>query len=233
MNKQLFEKLFIVSIFGVLITIFLGLVGYDSLRAALPFLPSAKNNANAEVVQLERNFAEGIISKHEYDSLSVIYKTKLSKSLDFNDKLLKKIEIPNWLKNLGFEPPKDMQIEPIFSEITSVKNAQEGFNSVELVYLGNYDTAVARATQYAKNLNLEKHSLVLQSEKSNSTGARFPLTFLNYHLGKPESEYLISVQVLASGKLTVMVTNNKQLNDRLLTYQPLNTRIKSPANHKK
>lgn len=234
MNKQLFEKLFIVSFFGILLTILLGIIGYDSLRAALPFLEKKNISPSSELMILEKKFMSGEISKLQYDSLTDNYKISVT-AKNFNVSSAEVIkEMPAWLKDLGFVPPVDMVFESVFSNYTSQSNPDEGFNSAELVYMGNYDTALIRAKHFAEVFKLKKHSL---APEINNLGknSKFvhPVTYLNYQLLKPTGDYLISVQVLPSGRLSFMFTNNKQLNDRLLTYQPLNNRVNNTTNRKK
>lgn len=234
MNKQLFQKLFIVSFFGILFTILIGIVGYDSIWAALPFVEKSKSKPDDELMLLEKKFMSGDISKAEYDSLTDIYKQKMEKIFFASSDAPISEEMPDWLKKLGFQPPANMVFEPIFSSYTSSSNPKEGFNSAELVYKGVYDTALLRSQQIAEMFNLEKHSLLPDNSKRQAdVKVLHPLVYLNYQLSKPSSDYLISAQVLPSGRLSVIFTNNKQLNAKLLAYQPLNNRVNSTVNRKK
>lgn len=234
MSKRLFEKLFIVSFIGVILTVIIGMVGYDSIRAAIPALKNDSKKPVNELMILEKSLLTGKISRQEYDSLADRIKTnKVSTDIVPSTRELER-ELPDWLKALGFKPPSDMVFEPVFSGYTALSNPEEGFNSAELVFSGNYDTALTRAKQYADFFKLQKHSLTPPQVKTR-VGPRVahPVVYLNYQLSKPAGKYLISVQVLPAGRLSLVFTDNNQLNEKLLTYKPLNNRRNNKMNRKK
>lgn len=234
MSKRLFEKLFIVSFIGVILTVIIGMVGYDSIRAAIPALKNDSKKPVNELMILEKSLLTGKISRQEYDSLADRIKSNIvSTDLALSTRELEK-ELPDWLKTLGFKPPSDMVFEPVFSGYTTISNPEEGFNSAELVFSGNYDTALVRAKQYADYYKLHKHSLTPSQVKiRKGPNVSHPVVYLNYQLSKPAGEYLISVQVLPSGRLSIVFTDNNQLNEKLLTYKPLNNRRNDEMNRKK
>jgi hypothetical protein len=124
----------------------------------------------------------------------------------------------------------------VFSNYTSVDDPAEGFNSVSLVYSGTYEQAMAEAARIAQNANLSsgrnfktKGSPVKNMDPKANCG----ISYMNYTLGNTDKDFLISMEVEPSGRLTIMVTDNKQLNECLLVYEPLNNRQNSAAKLKK
>jgi hypothetical protein len=69
--------------------------------------------------------------------------------------------------------------------------------------------------------------------KNQNLSANPEISYLNYSLGNTNLDFLISIHVEPSGRLTIMVTNNRQLNERLLVYGPLNNRQNGSAKQKK
>ena len=129
-----------------------------------------------------------------------------------------------------------MKFDQDFSNSTSVADPSEGFNSVSLVYTGSYEKAVEEAAKIAAKAKLSvggvfkaKGSPVKAGVKKTNTS----ISYVNYSLDKSNQDFLISIQVEPSGLLTLMVTDNKQLNKCLLAYQPLNNRMNSDSKQKK
>ena len=129
-----------------------------------------------------------------------------------------------------------MKFDPIFSNYTSIDDPSEGFNSVSLVYTGSYEQAIEQAEKIAVSAKLSAGRIFKAKGSPASKENVKPgssASYLNYSLGNTNHEYLISVQVEPSGRLTIMATDNKQLNERLLAYEPLNNRQNSAAKRKK
>jgi hypothetical protein len=144
--------------------------------------------------------------------------------------------MPDWVHSLGIIEPEGLKFDKIFSDYTSIDNPTEGFNSVLLVYTGSYEKAVEAANNLAVSAKLSiggvfkaKGSPANTAMHKNNT----EISYLNYSLGNTNQDFLISVQVEPSGRLTIMVTDNKQLKERLLAYEPLNNRLNSAAKQKK
>jgi hypothetical protein len=237
MTKVKVEKILVISFIGLIAIFFAGLGGNLILKAGLPVsLKKTQINFEKRLQTLEDDLASGLITRHEYDSVTDLLKVQVaqSKALQSDDQIPNRI--PDWVVKLGINEPDGLTFDPVFSDFTSVNNPTEGFNSVSLVYNGSYDKAVEEATKIAATAKLSVGGVFIA--KGNPVKTVLPdknsgICYMNYSLGNTSQNFLISVQVEPSGRLTIMVTDNKQLNDCLLAYEPLNNRHNSTAKQKK
>jgi len=237
MTKIKVGKYIFIFFIGLIAAYFVGIGGNGDLKAGLPAtVEKTEVNFEKHHKELEDSLAAGLISRHEFDSLSDILRAQKARLEAVNQESHIPDKMPEWVSKLGIIEPVGMKYEPMFSDYTSVENPSEGFNSVSLVYTGTYETAIAEAYKIAVNKNLsiggDFESKGNPAKKKPGT-ANSGISYLNYSLGKTDKDFLISVQVEHSGQLTIMVTDNKQLNERLLSYEPLNNRQNSAAKRKK
>jgi hypothetical protein len=144
--------------------------------------------------------------------------------------------MPEWVLHLGINEPEGLKLDGDFSSFTSVDDPSQGFNSVSLVYTGNYDKAIKEAEKIAEHLKLTSTgNFIAVGSPVNHTDLKLNkmIMYTNYSLGNSDQDFLISVQVEPSGKLILGVTDNKQLNKCLLAYAPLNNRQNSASKRKK
>jgi hypothetical protein len=237
MVKIKVEKNLVISFIGLIIIFLAGLGGNIVLKAGSPASVS-KTEVNFEkrLQSLEDDLVTGSITKHEFDSLSDILRIQIKRSEALTDESHTPDKIPDWVIKLGIKEPEGMKFDQDFSNSTSIADPSEGFNSVSLVYTGSYDKAIEEAAKIAANAKLSvggvfkaKGSPVKPDAKNVNSG----ISYVNYSLEKSDHDFLISVQVEPSGLLTIMVTDNKQLNDCLLAYEPLNNRQNSASKRKK
>jgi len=237
MTKNKVEKILVISFIGLIVASLVGLGGNIILKAGSPAsAPKTEVNFEKRLQTLEDDLEAGNITKHEFDSLSDILRIQIKRSQALTDESQSPDKIPDWVTELGIKEPEGMKFDQDFSNSTSVTDLSEGFNSVSLVYAGTYEKAVEEATKIAANAKLSvggvfkaKGSPVKPAFKNNNPA----ISYVNYSLEKADQDFLISVQVEPSGLLTIMVTDNKQLNKCLLTYDPLNNRQNSASKRKK
>jgi len=237
MTKVKVEKVVVIS-FIVLIGIFLvGLNGNRVLKAGSPDSdPKSEVNIEERLRTLEDELESGKIAKREYDSLANILRVQIrgSEAVENEPHIIDKM--PEWVTELGIPEPEGLRFDRDFSSFTSINNPSEGFNSVSLVYTGTYDNAVREAAKIAASAKLSlAGNFVAKGSPSKKTTFlnKNVVRYLNYSLDNTKQEFLISVQVDLSGRLTLAVTNNKQLNECLMAYAPLNNRHNSEAKRKK
>jgi hypothetical protein len=237
MTKIKVEKIIVISFIGLIVAFLIGLGGNIILKAGSPAsVPNTEVNFEKRLHSLEDDLLTGDITKHEFDSLSDILRIQIKRSVALMDESQSSDRIPDWVIKLGINEPGGMKFDPDFSNSTSITDPSEGFNSVSLVYNGTYEKAIEEATKIAANAKLsigrvfkakgspDKHVL----KNTNSA-----ISYVNYSLEKADQDFLISVEVEPSGLLTIMVTDNKQLNKCLLAYEPLNNRQNSALKRKK
>jgi hypothetical protein len=237
MTKLKVEKIIVISFIGLIVMFFVGFGGNIVLKAGLPS-SVAKPEVNFEkrLQLLEDKLASGDITRPEYDSLTDQLRLQIKRSEALQNESHNPDKMPTWVSNLGIREPDGMKFDQVFSNYTSVDNPSEGFNSISLVYTGPYETAIDEASKIAAAAKLSaggvfkaKGGPVRKYVPRNN----MPVSYLNYSLDKTNQDFLISLQVEPSGNLTIMVTDNKQLNARLLVYEPLNNRQHSTSKRKK
>ncbi|MDZ7741818.1 MAG: hypothetical protein U5Q03_08745 [Bacteroidota bacterium] len=123
--------------------------------------------------------------------------------------------LPAWAKELGLIEPGNMILDNDFSKKTSVDNEAEGFNSIKLVFEGDYNTALNQARLIAENAGIpmskEYARAYEMAEKYPSAGEQIKgISFMNYELGDKNVEYKISISVDEKGKLTMIAVNGNQ-----------------------
>lgn len=237
MTKIKVEKILVISFIGFIIPFFVIVGGNPPLRAGLPTSDTkAEINFEKDLQLIEDDLLAGTITRFEYDSLTSVIRQQIRSSEALTEENHSITEIPEWVAKLGINEPKGMKLDVDFSSYTSVDDPTEGFNSVSLIYTGEYENAVKEANRIALNAQLKpgrNFKSIGSPENSKIIGSSKALSFLNYSLGVTNQDFLISVQVEPSGKLIIDVTDNKQLNKCLLTYEPLNNRQNSSAKQKK
>jgi len=237
MIKIKIEKILVISFIGFIIPFFVILGGNPSLKAGLPASgPRTEVNFEKRLQSLEDDLVTGSITKHEYDSLSNLLRLQIKGSEAIAEENQKFDKIPDWVIKLGISQPEGMNFDSDFSNYTSVDVPSEGFNSVSLVYNGDYNIAVIAAAKIAAIAKLApgRNFKAIGSPESNMTHNKARVvSYLNYSLENTNQDFLISVQVEPSGRLTIEVTDNKQLNKCLLAYEPLNNRQNDDSKRKK
>jgi len=237
MIKIKVEKILVISFIGFIIPFFVILGGNPTLKAGLPASgPKTEVNFEKRLQLLEDDLVTGSITKHEYDSLSDLLRLQIKGSVALEEENHTFNKIPDWVVKLGISEPEGMKFDLDYSHYTSVKVPTEGFNSVSIVYTGDYDIAVKTAAKIAANAKLTpgrnfkaKGSPVSKLVHNNNKA----ITYLNYSLGNTDQDFLISVQVEPTGRLIIEVTDNKQLDKCLLAYEPLNNRQNNVSKQKK
>lgn len=237
MIKNKIEKIINISLIGLFGILFVGLGGNIVLKAGQNS-PTKKTGINFEkrLQTLETELSENKISKTEYDSLAGIIYLQKQKSEGTEEESRSLEKIPAWVSKLGITTPENLKFDPVFSSATYADDPTEGFNSVTLVYTGTFENAAEAAAKIATDANLtiggnfKSKGSPLRGKSGTSHSE---ISYLNYSLGNTDKDYLISVQVEPSGRLIIMATDNRQMNERLLSYEPLNNRQKNVPKQKK
>ena len=171
------------------------------------------------IESVEENRALGIIDDDEaIRQLNQINNT-LGKQITHSSNMAVINGIPNWAKQLGLTAPVNMTFDNELSQSTSEGNQNEGFNSIILVYNGNYDEAIKQAGIIAQKANIPmsqdyKDALVLSRDYNIETikGA----SYMNFEFGSNNNpQYNISITVDDFGTLTINITDTYALMEQL------------------
>jgi len=172
-----------------------------------------------EIDNIEEERALGIISDDEAVIKLNKINNNIGKQLSSSYNSNPVIGIPAWAKQLGLSAPANMSFDSDNSQATSENNPNEGFNSVILIYKGNYTEAIKQAGIVARKANIPmsqdyKDALTLSKEYDIETirGA----SYMNFKFGSDNNpQYNISITVDNDGTLTINATDTKALMKQL------------------
>ena len=237
MTKVKVEKILIISFIGLIVTLLVGLGGNIVLKAGLPAsVLKTEVNFEKRLQTLEDDLVAGNITRYEYDSVSGIIRVQKLRASALHEDSHNPDRMPDWVNKLGISEPEGMKFDQVFSNFTSAEDPSEGFNSVSLVYTGSYEKATEEAAKIASAAKLSRGGTFRAKGspvKNQNLSENPEISYLNYSLGSTNLDFLISIHVDPSGRLTIMATNNRQLNERLLVYGPLNNRQNGSSKQKK
>jgi hypothetical protein len=139
-------------------------------------------------------------------------------------------KLPEWAKQLGLIEPLNMQLVAEQSHLTSAEEPDEAFNSVTMVYTGNYDTAMNQANRIAQAAKLPlskdyKAMLKLAKRQGRATTPK-GIAYMNYDLSTRDVDFLVYVKVDEVGTLTLSATDMKQMNEQLNKHEGIANRLK-------
>lgn len=148
----------------------------------------------------------------------------------FTDDNTPATSLPDWAKKLGLIEPQNMQLVANMSHLTSVVEPAEGFNSITLVYSGNYETAIKQSSRIARSAKLplskEYKARKKQAERAGHGIMVKGIAYMNYDLSTRDIDYLIYVTVDDKGMLTISATDMKQMNLQLSKHAGVANRKK-------
>lgn len=195
---------------------------FNSTMTKLDSTFDLMDSMQQEVDKVEEERALGKISDDEaIEKLNQINNTlgrKIAKTSNFHPVS----GLPSWAMKLGLSEPIGMVLDKDYSQTTSENNDNEGFNSVTLVYHGNYDVAMKQSEIIAKKANIplskDYVDAMILSQKYNIETIK-GASYLNFELGSDDNpRYNISITVKDDGTLTINATDTHalmmQLNDR-------------------
>lgn len=168
----------------------------------------------AELDELEGLRAKGEISDAEYSRRSNDVKETYGRAIARRDKTKAVVGLPTWALQLGLSEPQGLLLDQEFSQVTAVETKDEGYNSVMLVYSGNYETAMKEAERIARQARipiskdyLDAHELM---EKFGSTPIK-GITYINFDPFVRDAPVNISITVDETGILTISAVDVEQM----------------------
>ena len=124
--------------------------------------------------------------------------------------------LPAWAKDLGLSEPHGLVLDKDFSKETSVNNPTEAYNSIKLVYSGDYDIAIKQAKIIAQKANIPlskqyKNAFEFKEKYGKEIEGISGIAFMNYEFGETNMKYKISISVDEKGKLTIYAVDMDQM----------------------
>lgn len=178
-----------------------------------------------EIMELQKKLDNGEITQENFEKLSKELGEKYGQEFEEISSDVKSIKsdkiksLPQWAKDLGLIEPEGMKFDKSASKVTSADEAIEKVNSLVFCYDGEYKHAKIEAEKIAKRANVPISKEIelareLAEKLGTDQGLIMGITYTNYvpFMGGV-SEYLISIIVEESGRLTITASNLKQVGE--------------------
>lgn len=168
----------------------------------------------SELDKLEIQRAEGKISEAEFNERSNEVKDTYGRALAKKDNLQPANGLPQWAARLGLSEPAGLVLDATFSQITSVDNSEEGFNSVLLVYTGAYEVSMKEAARIARQAGIPLSKDFIQAKELSETYNTTPVkgvAYMNFDPFIKDAPINISITVDETGMLTISAVDVEQM----------------------
>ncbi len=173
-----------------------------------------------ELNKINKDLAEGKITVKEALNKKNILEKNLGRKVARTTNYHPAKNFPDWAKALGLTPPKGMKLDSDYSQITSVNNPDEGFNSVLMVYKSNYNIAMQQAAEIAKKAHIpliKEYKAAFEMKKKYNEEIVKGAVYMNFEPGDPsQPKYAIAITVDENGLLTISATNTRQMENQLI-----------------
>ncbi|MCD4772348.1 MAG: hypothetical protein K8R41_03065 [Bacteroidales bacterium] len=175
------------------------------------------NLLNKKMEDIENKVISGEMTREDAnkiaEKLNETYSREIAKRANINPAS----ELPLWAKNLGLCEPNGLILDKDFSKETSVNDPFQAYNSIKLVYTGDYDIAIEQAKIIASKANIPLSKQYQQAFKFKEKYGKeiegiSGIVFMNYEFGDKNIEYKISISVNQKGELTINAVNMDQRN---------------------
>ncbi len=127
--------------------------------------------------------------------------------------------LPDWARALGLRMPVGMELDTDYSQVTSEKNEDEGFNSVVLVFKGDYHHAMQQAALIAGDAHVpltKEYKTAFEMKEKYGEEIIKGAVYMNFELGAPvQPKYAIAITVSETGTLTISATDSKGMENHL------------------
>jgi len=187
---------------------------------------SMVDSLQKEEAKISADRDEGKISDNEAKRKLAILDSTLGRRVARSTNLHPAKTLPDWAKKLGLMVPVGMKLDTDYSQMTSAANKDEGFNSVILVYKGNYNTAMQQAALIAKSAKVpltKEYKTAFEMKKKFGEEIIKGAVYMNFDLGDPvQPKYSIAITVSENGTLTISATDSKGM-EKHLKINNLNT----------
>lgn len=182
----------------------------DNIGQSLEILDAMQH----ELDELEKQRATGEIDDVTYGKRTNEIKNTYGRAIARRDKPAQVNGLPQWAIELGLTEPNGLTLDQEFSQITAANNPNEGFNSVLMVYTGDYETAMQEAQRIANTaripLSRDFEEALEITKKFGSTPLR-GIAYMNFEPFVKDAPINISITVDESGMLTISAVNVDQM----------------------
>lgn len=171
---------------------------------------------NKKMEELEKKVVSGEITREDANKIAEKLNETYSREIARRANINPASELPDWAKDLGLTEPKGLVLDQDFSKETSVNDPSEAYNSIKLVYTGNYDIAIEQARIIANKANIPlskqyKKAFEFKEKYGKEIEGISGIAFMNYEFGDTNIKYKISISVNQNGDLTINAVNMDQM----------------------
>ncbi|MBZ0244288.1 MAG: hypothetical protein K8F24_13805 [Bacteroidales bacterium] len=174
----------------------------------------------AEIETIERKRALGELSDKEADEQLNEVKETYGRVIARRSNVNPATSLPAWARQLGLSEPVGLTLDPDYSQLTSVKNADEGFNSILLVYYGDYHTAMNEAKRLAAEAEIplsKDYKQAVELAKTYSSTPIRGIAYMNFDPFVSDADFNVSITVDETGMLTISAVNVRQMQEQFQT----------------
>lgn len=194
----------------------------DNLGQQMELLEAMQSELDA----LEKQRATGELSDEEFKRKTSMVKDTYGRALVKREPQQNFAGLPGWAIELGLSMPNGMQLDQAFSQVTSASNPDEGFNSILLVFNGDYQTAMQEAMRIARQARIPLSKDFEEAREIAEKYGSSPLkgiAYMNFEPFKKDAPVNISITVDETGVLTISAVDVQQMNRQLNRAQGNNT----------
>ncbi len=176
-----------------------------------------------ELDEVEKLRAEGRIDDAEFNTRSNEIKDTYGRAMARQKNTAPVSGLPQWARELGLSEPVGLILDQEFSQVTSANNADEGFNSVLLVYSGNYNTAMQEAQRIASAARVPFSKDFLEAKEITELYSSTPIkgvAYMNFDPFVKDAPINISITVDETGMLTISAVNVEQMSRQFERSRP-------------
>ncbi|HOI33308.1 MAG: hypothetical protein PHG67_09500 [Bacteroidales bacterium] len=168
----------------------------------------------AEVDRVEKSRASGDLTDEEADEQLNEVKQTFGRVIARRSNINPATSLPGWALALGLSEPHGLLLDKDFSQLTSINNPEEGFNSVLLVYNGDYEKAMAEASRIASQAGIplsKDYKQAVELAKTYNTTPLKGVAYMNFDPFVSDADFNISVTVDETGMLTISAVDVAQM----------------------
>jgi len=172
-----------------------------------------------EIDQVEENRKNGLIESGEAQERTDQIRNKYGRRIARSSNLNPATKLPLWATRLGLSEPRGMTLDVDYSQSTSESNPVDGYNSVLLVFRGDYDVAMNQAARIAALANIPMSKDFADAQilaKEYGIETLKGMAYMNFEMGSTDlPPYTLAITVDEDGTLTISATDTKKLSQQL------------------
>lgn len=221
------KKLFLFLFFSLFLFWCSREVGLISSENSLEDIEINDTEINDKIMIIQQKLMNWELTQEQAQDLTQNiwnYSTDYIHWLQKNEILLKIVWLPKWVEDLWIYEPEWMILDQDYSQITSIDNENEGFDSVLMVYRWDYQKSLIEAARIAQRAKLpiskdfqEAKEIqanspdILEQMWDETKDSMEWIIYANYSITDMDKDYIISVSVEKDWTLIINVSNYSQM----------------------